>query len=286
MSMKAVLTGEVDDLIGVNLRDNNDVEHVLDVRKSDGEITGHQQDGYPDKAAKRTPEESEHVRQARRYARWYVYDQRGYEPFPWDENIARIEAVGDAIEALSTEEFEEYFGEFHENVVGSVDTDGGGIAAMMSSIREGASAYYVDVFLDDDGQIESTSEVNPVIVRDGWERELESPQGDRVPDARIELPPTPLVSRELFQPLVVHQTNCQIRDYYIVMGEDPPDEYRVLGFGKYNFAAKYRDDRLDRYENYARLDVDIPGYTVGLGLEEHPELEAQVKRMLSSFAGQ
>ncbi|PYZ02522.1 hypothetical protein C8039_18400, partial [Halogeometricum sp. wsp3] len=46
----------------------------------DGEVTYHEQDGYPDDPDKRTSEENEHVNQARRYAKYYVFAQRGYDP--------------------------------------------------------------------------------------------------------------------------------------------------------------------------------------------------------------
>ena len=59
--MKIVITGETDNLVGVNLRDNNGEEHVLDVRKRDGKVTAHQSDGYPDDPSDRTLEENEHV---------------------------------------------------------------------------------------------------------------------------------------------------------------------------------------------------------------------------------
>ncbi|ADQ69191.1 hypothetical protein C499_00570 [Halogeometricum borinquense DSM 11551] len=285
--MDGDIIGENEDGIGVDVSDNNEIIHEISIEKGSWEIVYHEQDGYPDKAAKRTPDGNEHVNQARRFARYHVYKERGYETFPWDEHIGYIETVGDAIKSLSTEEFEDYFGEFYETVAGSLSLNSGGdITALFAAIQEKANAYYIDVYLDNDGQVEATSEVRQIIPTDDWQEELESPpeDTDRVPDARIELMPMPLPSIELFQPIVVHQTRCQIRDCYIVMGEEPPEEYRLLGFGKYKFASLYQRGDLSLYEDYTRLDADIPGYTVGLGLEEYPEIEGQVKSLLSAFA--
>ncbi len=114
--MKAVLTGEVDDLVGVNLRDNNGVEHILDVRNTDREITAHQQDGYSDDPANRTKDENEQVNQARRFAKFYVYRERGYDTVEHIENPDYIEAVRTAINSLSDDEFERLFGPLHQQI--------------------------------------------------------------------------------------------------------------------------------------------------------------------------
>ncbi|QIB76578.1 hypothetical protein G3I44_18655 [Halogeometricum borinquense] len=285
--MKATIYGEDEIVTGVEVIDNANIEHDIQVER-DGSIYAHQQDGYPDIAANRTNEGNELVNQARRYARYHVYQERGYEAFPWDENLPQIETVGKAIEELSAEEFEQYFGEFYEAVSGPVSGKGSiSLNEFSAALDREVSAYYVDVFLNEEDQIAATSDAHPIIINEDWETEITTPteHAGRVPDARIELVPIPVPTIDQFQTIVYHQTQCQIRDYYIVMGEEPPQEYRVLGFGKYKFAVKYRDDQLPMYEDYTRLDADIPGYSFGLDLGENPELEDQVKSLLSSFTG-
>lgn len=114
--MDGQITGETSELMGVSIIDNNETEHVLDVRKSDGEITGHQQDGYPDEAEKRTSEGNEHVNQARRYAKYYVFAERGYDTIDHAENPAYIDAVRRAIADLSEGDFERYFGALYRQL--------------------------------------------------------------------------------------------------------------------------------------------------------------------------
>ena len=114
--MDGVITGETEEIIGISVIDNNDVEHVVDVQKKGGEITGHQQDGYPDKPAKRTREGNEHVEQARAFARYYVYAARGYETVSPPNNPVRINAVRLAIQALTDEEFESLFGDLYQQM--------------------------------------------------------------------------------------------------------------------------------------------------------------------------
>ncbi|WP_049896862.1 hypothetical protein, partial [Natrialba chahannaoensis] len=112
--MKAVITGEIEDLVGVNLRDNDGVEHVLDVRKSDGEITAHQQDGYPDEPSERSPDGVRNVTQAQQYAKYYVYKDCGYPTISLQEDPDRITLVALIVAAMDTDTFEEYFGDFYQ----------------------------------------------------------------------------------------------------------------------------------------------------------------------------
>lgn len=114
--MDAMVTGETEEIVGASVIDNRDVEHVIDVRKEDGEITGHQQDGYPDKAAKRDPAGNEHVHQARQFARYYVFAERGYETVPNERSPEMLEAVRRAVASLSESKFVGYFGDLYQQL--------------------------------------------------------------------------------------------------------------------------------------------------------------------------
>ncbi|SEL79470.1 hypothetical protein [Haloferax larsenii] len=109
--MDALITGEGDGIVGLSVIDNNDVEHLIEV-SSDGEITGHQQDGYPDDSSKREPWEGQNVMQARNYARFYVARERGYDTITQDENPDRINAARHALSALSNDDFLDLFGAY------------------------------------------------------------------------------------------------------------------------------------------------------------------------------
>ncbi|WP_257217565.1 hypothetical protein [Halapricum salinum] len=97
------------------MHDNESVKHKIGVLY-DGEINGHLQDGYSDDPAKRTEDENEHVNQARRYARYYVYEQRGYDTVEHTENPGYVNAVREAIADLSDVEFRQYFGPLHQQL--------------------------------------------------------------------------------------------------------------------------------------------------------------------------
>lgn len=108
--MKPKITGRNDERVGISVIDNNDVEHLIEI-EFDGEIMYHEQDGYADTAAGRTREETEFGSQARRFARWHVYRERGYDTVPPTENPDRILAGLLAVTMLSDDEFESYFGD-------------------------------------------------------------------------------------------------------------------------------------------------------------------------------
>ena len=108
--MNANITGENDERVGLYVTDNNDVEHWIEM-EFDGEIKYHEQDGYPDDPDDRTGDGNEHVNQARRYAKYYVYQERGYDTLPWDLDYERFQTVQGTLEELSTGDIEEYFGD-------------------------------------------------------------------------------------------------------------------------------------------------------------------------------
>lgn len=162
--MKAVITGETDELVGVNLRDDNDVEHVLDVRKKDGEITAHDQDTYPHKAAKQSNNEAVHLEQTHAYARYYVQRERGYatlEPRLTPEWLAHT--LG-AVFALDFEEFTDYFGEYAHQYHSALRPDIDPIVEVPHDEAGGGIVFRADVFLNLDFQeyLTAPEELDPL----------------------------------------------------------------------------------------------------------------------------
>jgi hypothetical protein len=99
----------------VNLLDNNDAEHVIEM-EFDGEIKHHQCEAYADKPRNRTPEENEYNEQARKFAQYYVYLERGYDTVPPEIHPERINAVREAIASMDEDEFETLFGDLHQQI--------------------------------------------------------------------------------------------------------------------------------------------------------------------------
>jgi len=71
---------------------------------------------------------------------------------------------------------------------------------------------------------------------------------DREPDARFELGPVDPRSPEEFQEYLAFNLKCQIRDCFVRMGVHPPEEFRVLGYGRYEAAERY--NKVDFYPKF------------------------------------
>ncbi|ELY87646.1 hypothetical protein C483_17143 [Natrialba hulunbeirensis JCM 10989] len=111
--MEAEIKKETNNGFGVTVLDNNGVKHKVGVLY-DGDISGHLQDGYPDDPSERTQEENEHVNQARRFAKYWVYRKRGYDTLDPLRNPDRILASVIAIAPLTPEMAEQHFGDLYQ----------------------------------------------------------------------------------------------------------------------------------------------------------------------------
>lgn len=279
IKMNATIYGEDEVVTGVKVTDNNDVEHDIQV-EPDGRIYSHHQDGYPDDPAKRTEEEDERVSQARRYARYHVQQETEYDPVPWDESVPRIERARAAIEALSPDEFEEYFGTYFDQLNGHLPSIDYPVEHPPELDGEEFYLYLLDVYLDDDGTIEATSDIHFEYLEGPKNKPTqvwgEDPFPDRDPDARLQLMPQYLPSLEVGQAFFAYHLRCQIRDCYHLMGVEPAEEYRILGPGIYEATSRYMTAGRP-YEPYYQLHADIPNYELDFdyGLGEQGKQIAQ-----------
>ncbi|MEZ3116270.1 hypothetical protein RYH80_10145 [Halobaculum sp. MBLA0147] len=110
--MQGEIIDREDDWIGVRVVDNNGIEHKIAVNK-DGTNRGHGQDGYPDDADERTENENQHVAQARKYAKYYVYRETDYDTLTPYRNPDRIAATLCTLQNHSLGEIEADFGQFY-----------------------------------------------------------------------------------------------------------------------------------------------------------------------------
>ena len=309
--MKGNITGENDERVGIYVDDNNGVEHWIEM-EFDGEIKYHEQDGYPDDPSKRTDEGNEHVAQARKFAQYYVYHERGYDTVEPENHPERINAVRLALQELSDHQYEELFGDFYQQLLSHYDEDVSrplpiprgapspdsvvylqnvylGIDPLESDIaaesRDLATAHDVELdeltetpvtdltdeetsrwesFVDDltdlvrktetdlsdSLYVDSVSSLYAGYV-DGPEYEENQPDRDpfdREPDAVIELPPVELREFDRFRTFLDHHLKCQVRDTFVRMGVEPPEEFRVVGHGRLASVVAYKF--IDLYPDY------------------------------------
>ncbi|WP_363465687.1 hypothetical protein [Halogeometricum borinquense] len=260
--MKATIKKETDDGFGLSVTDQNRVTHKIGVCY-DGTIDGHLQDGYPDDPAKRTGKENEYVSQARRYAKYYVAKEKGYDVLPWDRDTAAMQRVQTAIESLSGEDFEKYFGTYFDQINSRLPNVTAPVPEPDAVGDDEFVLYMLDVYLDESGRIEAVSDIHFLYLDGNRERQvvLGDQPLDQDPDARLQLKPNYLPSLEVAQEFFVYHLRCQIRDCYLLRGEEPPEQYRVIGPGLYDAATRYLyEDR--PYRPYQKLHADIPGYSL------------------------
>lgn len=150
--MDGLITGENDERIGLSVIDNNDVEHVIEM-EFDGEIKYHDQDVYPFEPNERTATENEHINQARRFAKYWVYRKRGYETLEPRKNPDRLLAAVVAIAPLTPEATEEYFGDLYHHFQ-SAYGEGDSPVEMPDGVAPRDAFYQQEIYLGlGDGQL-------------------------------------------------------------------------------------------------------------------------------------
>lgn len=142
--MDAIITGE-SERVGLSVIDNNDIEHLIEMDES-GEIKYHEQDGYPDDPSDRTETGNEHVNQARRYAKYYVFQERGYETMDPYRNPSRVFCVGLAVASMDTNSVERYFGDLYRQVRSHYTTDEPAVS-LPDDVGAANVTYKKDVYL-------------------------------------------------------------------------------------------------------------------------------------------
>ncbi|ELY83719.1 hypothetical protein [Natrinema pallidum] len=312
--MNAKIDGEDDRGIGVAVTDNKGVGHRIALG-TDGEFQTHECDIYADKPADRTPEENELNEQARRFAQYYVYCERGYDTVtPRRIHPERINAVRVAVASLSEAEFERYFGDLYRQLrsyddsavnrtidipdeatsadsllyrkhvylgLNPLETELGAEADAIAArhgldlaadrldsmspedisdaelddwraatAELGALAETADIDLSEGLQLAGVSSLRAVYLDDRGEEHVTNADDpfDRQPDAWIELPVMDPGSLPEFQAYINHNLACQVRDCFVRMGLEPPQPFRILGYGDFEAAEQYK--RLDLYPNY------------------------------------
>jgi len=261
--MQASIQGEDDDGCGLEVIDNNEIEHWIEIKYDTSEISYHEQDGYADDPNKRTSVENEHVRQARNYARYHVYQEKGYNTFSVEKNRPGVERAKAAIEALPQSVFTDYFTDLYKQVKGNGPDVDRPVPYPPGVDTHDPVVILMDLYVDADGALEAVSDIHLKYQGENSSEAFvwnDDPYPDRKPDARIQMMPSFSPSLEAFKKQVVYHLRCQLRDCYIGAGIEPPEAYRVLGFGQYKIDQRYRNPEIPIYEAYSEPHADVAGY--------------------------
>jgi len=148
--LDARIEGEDEEYVKIYVTDNLGSEHDLTIEKEAGDIAYHQCEDYANKAKDRTPNENEHNEQVRRYAKYYLYQNRGYDAVKHTENPDYVNAVREAIGALSDEEFEEYFSPIYQQLQSHYDEATEQVVEIPAESQSDESLIYeLDIYLED-----------------------------------------------------------------------------------------------------------------------------------------
>lgn len=297
--MDGLITGENDERVGLSVIDNNDTESVIEMEFG-GEIKYHEWDGYADKPSGRTRAETERLHQARRFAKWHVYRERGYDTLTPYDNPDRITAAVMAIRDLTEVEIHHHFGDLRKRLdrhhrLGEMDIP------FEDADPDDMIVYRQDVWLEPDPtgfeppvldrfceytsdpmetlegildtgpdpreslptfEIEATSDIH-YLYSDGFSKNehwTDQPL-DREPDARIELMPLDIDAFDSFGELLASHLVNQVRDCFLEMGSDPPEPFQTPGLGKHD--AMVKQQLMDIYDRRFLSDQDSWGQELG-----------------------
>lgn len=177
-----------------------------------------------------------------------IYEQEVYLDADLETIRGAVDAFGDGVAASGADALTELS-------TGSLLSDG------LDALFDAVQAHAVDAEFDfPTFEIADTSELGVMYYDDRGRSHRHGGGGpsDEKCDARLELPQVDPGSPEEFRSLLLRHLVCQVRDFYIVMGEEPPPAFRVLGPGKHAPTQGYGAS--DFYPDYFDFDADIPGY--------------------------
>lgn len=145
--MRAGVVGEDDERVALSVVDANDVAHHVEMG-FEGDIEYHSQEGYPDKVADRTDAENEYTAQVRRYARYYIYREKGYRTVEPRTNPDVLSVVAVAIARRSPAAFEAQFGDYYQQFRSTVEDDVDPVVTVSADAGTGLTVYRQNVYLD------------------------------------------------------------------------------------------------------------------------------------------
>lgn len=262
--MKGEIIGQDENDIGTLVTDNNEIEHQIELHKRGGEIYAHECDGYPDDPDNRTGEGNEMVDQARDYAKWYVAQETGHDTVPWYLDTGQLERIRELVSELTEDERRTHFYDYYRQLAGEYRDDitqlhTGRVppGEAMNAYRE----YKLGIYLREDGAaIDTTSGVHTMYYAEVNDDRLikgDDPYPNREPDGRLEHVVID-IEWDQFGEFLDYHLRCQIRDSYLARGEEPPEEYRVLGPGTDHMMV--RSMTRESVPNYHDYNANIDGY--------------------------
>jgi len=246
--MKAKIIGTEDGIIGVQVIDPRGNIHLveIDVENEDTEDL-HAQESYPLDSSERTDEQERIMNQVAARARFEAHTQTEYEILRDGWVPRQLRRGIDALENMPVKEFDEAFREYYHSLINPA---------------KAKEEYGIT-----EGEVEFSGEPQIVLIMKGFCINEQNKVINVLPDMYLyysndhvdetyttghaascstdttqitpmippfKEPPADFVYPEDFRGFLINNIICQIRDICRNMGEKPPSQYDIDGFGKPN----------------------------------------------------
>ncbi|QPV64113.1 hypothetical protein I7X12_05670 [Halosimplex litoreum] len=229
--MEANILGQDDQGCGVEVFDENNNRHSISINWG-GTIHKHSTENYPLQPENRTPDEQRIMTQVEERAKYAAQqefpDAEILHPM-WDP--AHVEAGLRSLASYDVEAFHEEFREFYEAIQDPKEY------VQDPEMDEPTAVVNKPLRFSDDQLVDVADLVVEYQLETGQDRVVGSyPSWPTEETLVLHLPKVELaedfVYEDQMEDVVVSHVMAQIRDIYLNMGEDPPEEYRVEGIGK------------------------------------------------------
>ncbi|ELY94712.1 hypothetical protein C482_18120 [Natrialba chahannaoensis JCM 10990] len=244
--MKAEIIGFKNGIIGVKVIDHQGNPHLVEIDIEDEDAEDfHAQESYPRNPSDRTSEQNRTMYQVRARARFEAHTQTEHEILLSDWDPRQLRRGIDALETMPIEEFDEAFREYYHALINPEQTkkEYGITRESVEFDAEPEIALLVKGFcIDEQNEVVNvlpemyvyySNEAIEEMYATGHAASCSSETTQITPMVPpFRNVPSDFTYPDDFRGFLIHNIICQIRDIYRNMGEEPPEQYDIDGYGK------------------------------------------------------
>ncbi|WP_241175342.1 hypothetical protein [Natronolimnobius sp. AArcel1] len=243
--MQANVIGIKEGVIGVEIIDPRGNSHLIELAVDNEDADDfHGQDTYPHSSGERDNEEERLMNQVFARARFEAHTQTEYDILRSGWDPTKLRRGIDALERISDDEFDDLFYEYymalHDPTGLKDEYDIGPDTAEVEG--DPRIALVIKSFcITDQNEIVSDLPLFVFYSSEQADKNYTAGPDPDCPSSTTEIPsmlppfkdvPEDFIYPEDFRGLMINNLICQIRDIYRNMGERPPKQYDIDGFGK------------------------------------------------------
>ncbi|EMA29115.1 hypothetical protein [Halobiforma nitratireducens] len=243
--MQAEIIGIEDGIVGVRVVDPRGNTHLVEIDVDEQDtIDLHAQEAYPLEASDQTEDVQRIMDQVLARARFEAHTQTEYDILRSGWDPTQLRRGIDALESISDDEFDnlfyEYYMALHDPTGLKDEYDIGPDTAEVEG--DPRIALVIKSFcIDDQNEIVNDLPLFVFYSSEQADKNYTAGPDPDCPSGTTEIPsmlppfkdaPADFIYPEDFRGLMINNLICQIRDIYRNMGERPPKQYDIDGFGK------------------------------------------------------